>query len=859
MRFLILMLLPIFVSALELQKGWNLVGFSETRDVEKLRVEYSLGNIYMWKSGSWIKNSGTISPTDGVWIYAKKTTYIYPNYDRNQVENISQLHLEEGWNLLSLPLDMAISPDVFKDEIAVWKYSGGQWSKYKHGFIGTSSFPDIDAIGSGDGFWVLSETDKTIDLDSEVSELRTFDSNKSMEDFLLAMVRYNRSFKHNDPNYYWYSVYPTDGGMVFEEAESDDATITDNADSSAKSESVSDTTTTNTQEKEVDEADIVKHDGNKIFYLPSDWSEKKILVTTFSEILGGNNEPITEIETEEKPDELYLIQDKLIAIYPTNNSFWGSWCYVDYSVWSEKSRIEVYDVSDISNITKTEEFEIDGNIVDTRVTGGKLFVVSRFMPSIEIEYEKTEVECDENEKNCYYYYPQDENGTYYEVNYEKYTEISTDLIAKINETPLFSNETLFAPKKVDQSPFITSIISFEISDFSKMETVSAVGSSETLYASTEAIYLVSSSYPRFWNWREYDERVAIYKFGIAENLGYNGKTFVDGQILNQFSLSEFQETLRVATTTGWSWWREDGTDNIVSSIQEKNGTLQIVGEIRGLGKANETIKGVRFLGDKGYVVTFLQTDPLYVVDFSDPTKPVLGENPLEIDGYSTYFHPVNSELLLSLGVNADSEGSETGYQIQLFNVADFNNPTLVDKVLLPEVQDGYRWYYYSEAVHNHKAFTYRNSDNLFAVPFQERIEKEMTNEEKEEYVTENYTNINELNTSEVAEWKEKYAFEISQGVEFYIDNDSLKYGYYLYPRSLTDIYFPNYYYTNDLKVYGVDTNNSVIDFKNEIAGKHGESWNYQRSVIFSTGEDEEKTDWGLYILGGNFYLGEITE
>jgi uncharacterized secreted protein with C-terminal beta-propeller domain len=851
MRLLLILLFPIFLSALDLEKGWNLVGFSTTQNVEKLKSQYSsLGNIYMWKSGAWVKNSGDINPTDGVWIYTNRDLYISENSDENQVSDITKLELEQGWNLLSLPLNMAISQDVFKNEKAVWKYSAGQWSKYKNGFTGTSSYPDIGVIGTGEGFWVLSETEKTIDLD-ETSELQNFESNESMENFLLSMVRYNRNFRYNTPyNYYYYY----DEGFVSPEMD-EDLTIDASDSAGDASEKVSDTTTTNTQEELVDEADIVKHDGNKIFYLPNSWNENKILVTTFSEILGGNNEPITEIATEQKPDELYLVNDKLIAIYPTNNYYWNSWCYVDYSIWSETSRVEVYDVSDIENIAKTEDFNISGNIVDTRVTGGKLFVVSRFMPSVEIEYEKEIVECE----NEYCYYPQDENGTYYKINYDKYTEVSADLIAKINDKPLYSNERFFAPKKVDQSPFITSITSFQIEDFSKMESISAVGGSETLYASTEAIYIVSSDYPRYWNWRYYDERIAIYKFGISDGLSYRGKTFLDGRILNQFSLSEYDEVLRVATTKGRSWWSGGDTDNVVSSIIENNGTLEIVGEISGLGKEGETIRGVRFLGDKGYVVTFRQTDPLYVVDFSNPEKPVLGENPLEIDGYSTYFHPINSDLILSLGVNADSDGTETGYQIQLFNVSDFNNPTLVDKVLLPEIQDEYRWKYYSEAVHNHKAFTYRNSDNLFAVPLQEYIQEEMTDEQKQEYLAQNYTNIKDLNISEIEEWKEKYSFEISQGVELYIENYYLEHGYYYHPQSIQDIYFPNYSYENTLSFYSVDTNESLINIHNSIAGENGTNYNYQRSVIFSTGEDEEKTDWGLYILGGKFYLDEIVK
>jgi uncharacterized secreted protein with C-terminal beta-propeller domain len=847
MRVLLIFSIPFILSAystVKLQKGWNLVGFSEERSVEKLKTEYpQFGNIYLWKSGDWVKNSGTISPTDGVWIYSEIDTDIYSIGNEVYSENISNIDLEKGWNLLSLPIQSAVSPDIFKDEASVWKYSGGEWSFYQKDGSKSDVYPDLNLIGNGEGFWVLSDSNKSIDISAEGSKLRNFETNASMMDFLTSMVRYNGNTRSDD---YYYWAYATDDNMAVPEAdESVDVGTVDvgTADSSTK---VSDTTSTNTQEVDVDEADIVKHDGENIFYLSGDWSETEIFITSFDEVLKGNSEPITTIETTKRPEELYLIGDKLIVIYPYNNSFWSSWCYVDYDLWSNKSLVEVYDVSDISNISKVESFEFDGNIVDTRVTGGKLFVISRYMPYIKISYEKTYISCDE-----YCYYPEDENG-YFKTDYNNYTEISSHFIPTLNGKPLFSHETLYAPRKVDQTPFITSITSFDISDFSKIDSVSAIGNSETIYASTEAIYIVSQDYPKYWNWRDYDERVAIYKFDISDTLSYSGRAFVDGRILNQFSLSEYKDTLRVATTQGWRWWgdsRKDGTDNIVTALQEKSGTLEVVGEVRGLGNPNEEIKGVRFFGDRGYIVTFLNTDPLYVVDFSNPAEPVLGENPLKIDGYSTYFHSVSDSLILSLGVNANSDGRETGYQIQLFNILDLDNPALIDKMLIPATQDtDTRWRYYSEAIHNHKSFVYRNSDNLFGLGLRETVDWSMDTEEKKKYIAENYIPISEANLSD--EVLKEYELEIELGTPLYIHKSYLG-SLYPYVVSTQDIYFPSYFYKNDLKIYQVVDNEIV--FKNDISGGENSDYGYQRGIIFTY----DNRNYAIYFLGGEFYLGEI--
>ena len=868
MKFFIFLLFPLFLLGSEpsyqtietpLKQGWNLVGFSK-----KVAKDDISNTTFTYQKGEWVKN-GDIFPADGVWVFSERDETLLLPHSGSELKDsdISKISLSSGWNLISIPIQSAVSPDIFRDQKSVWKYNDGDWSQYRQD-ANYSEYPQIDVLGVGEGFWVLSEKDEVIDISERESQLHNFSSEKAMNDYLTAMVRYNKNYRGGN---FYYSYFR--GGGIFEENSLgmivldtavpemiEDKSSAPTSSESAKSGSVSNTTTTNTQEAEVDEADIVKHDGNHIFYLPANWSENKILVTSFTDILDGNSEPITEINRSKKPSELYLIDNKLIAIYPQNRNFWGFWRNIDYDIWSGKSSIEVYDVSDIQNIKQIEKFEFDGNIVNSRVTGGKLFLVSRYMPYIEVEYPKTYLDCEEDK---YCYYQKDEVG-YFTSDYKNPIEKEIHTIPTMNNESLISESTIFAPSKINQTPYITSVTEFEISDFSKHNSISVVGGSETIYSSTEALYIVSNEYPRYYNWKDYEDRIAIYKFGISDGLKYSGKCFLDGKILNQFSLSEYQNTLRVATTKSRKWWIDgDSTDNMVFALQEQNGTLETVGEIRGLGKDNEIIRGVRFLGDKGYIVTFEQTDPLYVIDMSDPKNLVQGKNPLEIDGYSTYFHPVNSKLLLSLGVNANSDGRETGYQLQLFNVSDFNNPKLIDKVLMPETQStDNRWNFYSEAINNHKAFTYRSSDNLFGIPLRELIYNEMSVEDKKNYLAENYVELSEelfekyelkISYDEVVK---KYEWELANGVTVYLETARLERGS-VRIETATSIYFPNYFYKNDLKIYQIDTENSKIDFRTDISGGKESSYDYQRGIIFTY----QEKNYGLYILGGKFYLGEI--
>ena len=142
--------------------------------------------------------------------------------------------------------------------------------------------------------------------------------------------------------------------------------------------------------------------------------------------------------------------------------------------------------------------------------------------------------------------------------------------------------------------------------------------------------------------------------------------------------------------------------------EDRDGELVEVGSVGGIGQG-ERIYSVRFIGDVGYVVTFRQTDPLYTIDLSDPTDPVVAGE-LELLGYSAYLHPVGDGLLLGIGQDATEEGRTTGTQISLFDVSDPANPQRLQQYTLEHGSSEVEW--------DHHAFLYWEPTEMAVVPVQ---------------------------------------------------------------------------------------------------------------------------------------------
>jgi uncharacterized secreted protein with C-terminal beta-propeller domain len=209
----------------------------------------------------------------------------------------------------------------------------------------------------------------------------------------------------------------------------------------------------------------------------------------------------------------------------------------------------------------------------------------------------------------------------------------------------------------------------------------------------------------------------LHKFDVSSptETRYRASGHVAGVLLDQWSLSERNGVLRVASTalpvvTGGA---ETESETSVTTLAEQDGALVPLGRVGGLGRG-QRVYAVRFVGDVGYVVTFRQIDPLYTIDLSAPRRPaVRGE--LELRGYSSYLHPVGDGLLLGIGQDATKDGATVGTLASLFDVSDPARPKRLDSLTLARSR--------SEAEADHHAFLWWPSTKLAVLPVETYLDR----------------------------------------------------------------------------------------------------------------------------------------
>ena len=198
------------------------------------------------------------------------------------------------------------------------------------------------------------------------------------------------------------------------------------------------------------------------------------------------------------------------------------------------------------------------------------------------------------------------------------------------------------------------------------------------------------------------EQTDIVKISLS-NFDIKDIGTVPGQLLNQFSLDEYDGNLRVAVTVGesnWLRWQYGINMEEANDVYVLDKNMRIIGEVTDLG-LDERIYSARFIGERGYLVTFKQIDPFFVLDLSDPTDPkVTGE--LKIPGYSSYLHPISEDVILGIG----REGSKV--KMSLFDVSDPTDPIEAAKYMLDE--------YWSEVQNTHHAFLQDSKHDVFFMP-----------------------------------------------------------------------------------------------------------------------------------------------
>jgi len=211
---------------------------------------------------------------------------------------------------------------------------------------------------------------------------------------------------------------------------------------------------------------------------------------------------------------------------------------------------------------------------------------------------------------------------------------------------------------------LTSVLTIDIdAGATPISSAGVMADARTVYASAKSLYVATQR----WDAGASASTTAIHRFALRpDGADYVASGSVPGSLLSQWSLSERDGVLRVAST--------GARDSTVTTL---NAGLRPLGSVTGLG-VDERIRGVRFIGDVGYVVTFRQVDPLYTIDLSDPAAPrVAGE--LKLLGYSAYLHPVGDGRLLGIGQDATDQGRLLGAQASLFDVSDPAAPKLLDR------------------------------------------------------------------------------------------------------------------------------------------------------------------------------------
>ena len=285
----------------------------------------------------------------------------------------------------------------------------------------------------------------------------------------------------------------------------------------------------------------------------------------------------------------------------------------------------------------------------------------------------------------------------------------TDSAGKTPELSLFQSS-------MPDGSALTSLLSLDLASDPSLKVASVISRPGWIYASADALYMaVPHQQIAGWGWyegRTENELSTIHKFSIGTTpfaTSYVGTGVVKGRVLNQFAMDDQGGFLRVATTTGHV--PNPDVHSTISVFEDNAGQLQVVGQIDGIAKT-EDIRSVRFDGNRGYIVTFKKTDPLFVFDLADPRAPkTLGE--LKIPGFSTYMHMMDDEHLLTIGYDASDQGDFayfTGVLLQIFDVSDPTNPKLAHKETIGTRGSS------SEALTNHLAFNYFAPKNILAVP-----------------------------------------------------------------------------------------------------------------------------------------------
>lgn len=479
---------------------------------------------------------------------------------------------------------------------------------------------------------------------------------------------------------------------------------------------------TNVQVAGVDEADIVKTDGNYIYTVTSYYNQenagdyytygeqvrKLVIARAYP---GEDAQVVSETDLGDfQPSEIFIEGGKLMIfgsnytylpmpLYSAGQATRGFAAPEIYPYYPSISYtvVQVWDVSDRSSPSKLREVDFEGSYLSSRKIGDNVYFVVNSYPR---------------------YYVMEQSNTSTEELIPKYR----DSLVSENFTPACGCTDIGYLEPVNPENFVT-VVSMSISNpDAAVNKEVIVGSGQNIYASTQNLYVAESSWPFWFGAAESGnsgEKTFVYKFAFeGQNARYIGNMEAPGRILNQFSMDEYNNYFRIATTVG-QVSRTGGKSS--NNVYIFGSDLNVTGKLEDLAPG-EDLHSARFIGDRGYLVTFKKIDPFFVLDLSDPSNPkVLGS--LKIPGYSDYLQPYDENHIIGIGKEAvDAELGDApwirtgefawyqGIKIAIFDVSDVSNPVQMHKVVIGDRGTD------SEVLQDHKALLFDKDKNLLVLP-----------------------------------------------------------------------------------------------------------------------------------------------
>lgn len=608
---------------------------------------------------------------------------------------VTQLDIENGWNkndepsivmgnkVWKLTFTEAINSKTINEETVFVTDDKGEKVSTSISLSDDSKTLQISPPENG----YHSENTYTLHLAKEIKSQygRALSSKKEIE-FVVKDTLPVVGSKGNLDKYFSKIMDEEKNFNFFSTAEKEESKVSE--DSSAGSNQ--DVSETNIQVKGVDESDIVKTNGSHIFQVV----DGKIHIIETNNGKGMKLLNTIKFPNSFTPTQLFLHNEKLLVLgysYEETIQPEGKRHAEDMMIapYNDMTKAIVYDISSPSNPKEERTVSIDGHIVSSRKIDSKVYLVANQYPQYWIMREKKNVDLR-----------------------PRYSDSSISAEKKAVDY----DEIQYFPDSKEAN--YTMIAAFDMEKPSEEARITTyLGSGNQMYMSKESLYLAVQDWGMrpFIDGRAETEYTAIYKFTIDElKVVYESTTEIEGRILNQFSMDEYDGYFRVAVTKGNMWDESRPSANNLFIFGEN---LELVSSIEDLARG-ERIYSARFMGERIYIVTFRETDPLFVIDASNPKSPkVMGE--LKIPGFSNYLHPYDENHIIGFGYDTKAikqkDSAEPlilteGVKLSFFDITDMSNP----KEKFTEIIGGRGTY--SPLNYDHKALLFNQSKNLFAFP-----------------------------------------------------------------------------------------------------------------------------------------------